>query len=392
MKVIRIILPRQSVLRKIPRTFMTSNHMQMYIASEPEIFRRYLKPTSYVKKLLPFIRKSSSNFPDHKFAKLPSLSPTMETGNIASWSKKEGDKLEEGDILCQIETDKAVMAMETPFTGYLAKILYPNGTKNIVINQQIAIIVNKKEDVVAFEKYDTKLKNTENKTATATEKIEPIKSESPPRFEVIQSEPTTFDRVRASPFAKKIAHELGVNLSNIKGSGPNGRIVSCDIPVSKPPVSAAAFSNYLDVDISSVRAIIAKRLVQSKTTIPHFHVTLDVNMDSLVALREKVNKKFEGKRKISINDFIIKAASLTLLDVPECNSHWMDSYIRKYLSTDISVAVSTKSGLITPIVFNASNKVLESFFFNQTISTISSEIGILAEKARENKLTPAEFQ
>ncbi|KII70421.1 Dihydrolipoyllysine-residue acetyltransferase component of pyruvate dehydrogenase complex, mitochondrial [Thelohanellus kitauei] len=339
-----------------------------------------------------------STLPPHRFINLPNLSPTMEAGNIQSWAKQEGDKLEEGDVLCQIETDKAVMGMETPFQGFLAKIIHPAGTKNIPTNQPIAIVVKRKEEVDAFKNYvhaQSKKSGKPAETVPGPEKEKVVEKAMHPDIQQnlqghqssSQKQPDS-TKTFASPYAKKLAKESNIDLTTIKGSGPHGRVVAADITTQKPQaaprqVQTVSHENYVDIELTLMRSTISKRLLMSKTTIPHFHITSEIYMDNLLAFRKELNESFKGKIKLSINDFIIKASSLALVRVPECNSQWMDTFIRQFKNVDISVGVATEAGLITPIVFDASSK---------SISRISEEVKVLAEKARTNKLTLPEFQ
>uniref|UniRef100_A0A0N4ZE16 Acetyltransferase component of pyruvate dehydrogenase complex n=1 Tax=Parastrongyloides trichosuri TaxID=131310 RepID=A0A0N4ZE16_PARTI len=365
--------------------------------------------------LVQMARQYCSDLPSHNIVKLPALSPTMETGNIASWQKKEGDQLFEGDLLCEIETDKATMGFETPEEGYLAKIFLPEGSKDIPIGKLLCIIVQNKEDVAAFKDY----KPTESGPSTPTPAAPPKPTAPvPPTPKVTLppkpvSQPPTpppqqqsfhkpQQRIFVTPFAKKIARESGIDLTNIQGTGPNGRILASDVEAAKlapPPARASSMppiqqpvvgEAHVDIPLSNMRKTIAKRLTESKTTIPHYQLTADIDMDQVMELRSKLNaflsssvKKDEKAQKLSINDFIIKATAKACKDVPEANSFFMDTFIRQNQNVDISVAVSTDSGLITPIIHNADVK---------GISTISREISELAKKAREGKLQPNEYQ
>lgn len=344
------------------------------------------------------IRHYASDLPSHTKVNLPALSPTMELGTIISWAKKEGDKLNEGDLLAEIETDKATMGFETPEEGYLAKILIPAGTKEVPIGKLVCIIVENESDVAAFKDY------TGASEPAAAPKAAPPPSpaaapspvvSAPPPVSAPVSAPESSGRVYVSPMAKKLAEQRNIRLQG-KGSGLYGSITSSDLDrlASAAPAGAAAPSQavappapgaaYIDIPISNIRQTIAKRLLASKNTIPHYYLTIHVNVDKLTALRAKVNKKLEKTgQKVSVNDFIIKAAAQALKKVPEVNSSWMDTFIRQNVDADVSVAVSTPTGLITPIVFKANDK---------GIVEISSKVKELAKKARDNKLQPQEFQ
>uniref|UniRef100_A0A914UG86 Acetyltransferase component of pyruvate dehydrogenase complex n=1 Tax=Plectus sambesii TaxID=2011161 RepID=A0A914UG86_9BILA len=356
---------------------------------------------------------SDSSLPAHNKVPLPALSPTMEMGTIVSWQKKEGDQLSEGDLLCEIETDKATMGFETPEEGYLAKIVVPEGTKDVAIGKLLCIIVEKEESVAAFKDYkpsDSEPVSPKKESKSAPEspkKAEPEKkaapeksSQSPPPPEPSHKQSSSGGRVGATPYAKKLANEKGVDLKNVQGSGPGGRILASDITSAPSGESAGAArgasaeggqqaGDYTDVPLSNMRKTIAKRLAQSKSTIPHYYLTSEINMDEVIKVREKLNKLLEknaGKedkpQKLSVNDFVVKASALACLRVPEANSFFMDSFVRENHNVDVSIAVSTDSGLITPIVYNAHTKGL---------ATIGSEIASLAKKARDGKLQPHEF-
>ncbi|VDD95661.1 unnamed protein product [Enterobius vermicularis] len=357
---------------------------------------------------------SNGNLPEHKKVPLPALSPTMEHGTIVSWQKKEGDQLAEGDLLCEIETDKATMGFETPEEGYLAKILIPEGAKDIPIGKILCIIVDDKEDVGAFAEYKAEEGDDASKESPAPKAEPKPASAAAPAVSAptaaaanqpqAVSKPAEGGRVVATPYAKKLAAERGIDLSSIAGSGPGGRILAADVSTaseSKPqPVAAAGAAGgataggemaFVDIPLTSMRSTIAKRLLESKTTIPHYYLTSEVIIDDLLKVRSKLNDLLaklvkssgEEPQKLTLNDFIIKASALACLRVPEANSFFMDSFIRQNLNVDVSVAVSTDAGLLTPIIFNAHSKGL---------ATISREVKELAAKARSGKLQPNEFQ
>lgn len=386
------------------------------------------KSSSYMKWRMS--RRNYSSLPDHELVRLPNLSPTMEVGTIVSWEKEEGDRIEEGEVLATIETDKSTMEMETPEEGYLAKILVPGGEKDIPVNQLIAIIVTEEDDIAAFKDFSSE----ESIQAAAEPAAEPAAAEvpqaAPAELTPVAPPPpppaSSTARVFASPLAKRVAMEKGVNINMVEGSGPRGRITVEDVeafkkleesvvsaPLAPPPVVAAAppppppapvaapappppvvrpapvfatpppsGASYTDLDLSNMRKTIAKRLTESKQNIPHYYLSVDVVMDEVLALRQHLNSDSNGQFKLSVNDFIIKASALSLLNVPECNSQWMDSFIRQFNNVDISVAVSTEGGLITPIVFDADKKGLR---------TINHNVVSLAEKARNKTIQPHEF-
>jgi len=371
---------------------------------------------------------SSSDLPPHEVVKLPALSPTMEQGTIVTWEKKVGDQLSEGDLLCEIETDKATMGFETPEEGYLAKILIQAGSKDIPIGKPLCIIVSDKDSISQFEHYEPSAGGDAPAPAT-----EPVKATLPPTpapavkptpqpapvSKVVSTAPSVVSTVTApgdtsrpfaSPAAKKLAAERGINLSQItKGSGMDGMITSKDVEnlpragVTAPPVVPSAptpqsvvpsgkkyggmpammSSDHTDADISGMRKTIAKRLQASKHEIPHYYLTVECQVDNLMKLRGELNTQYKEEGiKLSVNDFIIKATALASKQVPECNSAWMDTFIREHHTCDVSVAVDTGSGLITPIVTSAQSKGL---------AEISSDIKELAGKAKEGKLQPHEF-
>ncbi|MFH4980969.1 hypothetical protein AB6A40_007678 [Gnathostoma spinigerum] len=351
----------------------------------------------------------------------------MEKGTLVSWQKKEGDELAEGDVLCEIETDKATMSFETPEEGYLAKILVPEGTKEIPVGQVVCVIVDKKESIGAFANYTPASMGAPKPSravstpatpaaapAPASRAPAPIPPSPTPAAAPAPAAPKTVaavapgGHVAATPYARKLAAERGVNLANIRGSGPGGRVLAADVeaaPVAGPPPPQVAVAGeaslagvtapvggtaFVDIPLTNMRGTIAKRLLESKTTIPHYYLTSEILVDELMKIRKKLNellaKSFHGSEKppkISINDFIIKASALACMRVPEANSFFMGDFIRQNTNVDVSVAVSTDTGLITPIIFNANSKGL---------AVISQEIRELAAKAREGKLQPPEFQ
>ncbi|CAG7718067.1 unnamed protein product [Allacma fusca] len=340
-----------------------------------------------------------SSLPDHIDVALPALSPTMESGTIISWEKKEGDKLNEGDLLAEIETDKATMGFETPEEGYLAKILIPGGSKDIPVGKMVCVIVSNQEDVAAFSNYqptDGGQAKAAPKESAASKESPPVPSSAPtpsaPASAPSISSSSSGSRILASPFARLLASDKGIDLTSIsQGSGFLGSVTAKDLDSAKasaksgsraaaPPSGASS----QDIPISNIRGVIAKRLLQSKQSIPHYYLTSEIEMDVVLSLRKQFNKLLEKQKvKLSVNDFIIKAAAMACLKVPEANSSWQDTVIRQYNTVDVSVAVSTERGLITPIVFGAEKKGLIE---------ISSDVKELAARAREGKLQPHEFQ
>uniref|UniRef100_A0ABI7ZCG8 Acetyltransferase component of pyruvate dehydrogenase complex n=1 Tax=Felis catus TaxID=9685 RepID=A0ABI7ZCG8_FELCA len=337
---------------------------------------------------------------------LPALSPTMTMGTVQRWEKKVGEKLSEGDLLAEIETDKATIGFEVQEEGYLAKILIPEGTRDVPLGTPLCIIVEKEEDIPAFADYRP-TEVTDLKPQAPPSPPPPV-APVPPTPQPVAPTPSATrpttpagpkGRLFVSPLAKKLAAEKGIDLTQVKGTGPEGRIIKKDIdsfvPTKAAPAPAAAVPApgpgvapvptgvFTDVPVSNIRRVIAQRLMQSKQTIPHYYLSIDVNMGEVLLVRKELNKMLEGRSKISVNDFIIKASALACLKVPEANSSWLDTVIRQNHVVDISVAVSTPAGLITPIVFNAHIKGLEA---------IANDVVSLATKAREGKLQPHEFQ
>lgn len=349
-----------------------------------------------------------ADLPDHIKVLLPALSPTMEMGTIVSWEKKEGDKLNEGDLLAEIETDKATMGFETPEEGYLAKILFAGGSKDIPVGKLVCIIVENEGDIAAFKDFKddgaaAAPKAAAPAPAAAPSAPTPVAAPPPPppavsarpAGAITASEQKFGDRVLASPMARRLADVQKLRLEG-QGSGLYGSLTSKDLGgmqaagASAPQASAKASvvvppgQAYVDIPVSNVRGVIAKRLLESKVSIPHYYLTVDCNVDKIMELRARFNKSLEKSgKKLSINDFVIKAAATACRKVPECNSAWLGNTIRQFDSVDVSVAVSTDNGLITPIVFSADRKGVED---------ISSDVKTLAGKAREGKLQPQEFQ
>ncbi|KAI4331286.1 hypothetical protein MLD38_029485 [Melastoma candidum] len=323
-----------------------------------------------------------SGLPPHQEIGMPSLSPTMTEGNIARWLKKEGDKVSPGEVLCEVETDKATVEMECMEEGYLAKILKGDGSKEIKVGEVIAITVEDEEDIGKFKDYSS--------SATAGKPTTPESQSSPPQRDASVEtratpepkpvQPSTApqgDRVLASPVARKMAEDQNIPLSSIKGTGPDGLIVKADIEdylasgkkaptaTSKQTVAAPAELDYIDIPLSQIRKVTASRLLFSKQTIPHYYLTVDTCVDKLMDLRSQLNSLQEssGGKRISVNDLVIKAAALALRSVPQCNSDH---------NININIAVQTDNGLFVPVIKDADKKGL---------SKISEEVkGFGAEK------------
>ncbi|MDR3423989.1 MAG: pyruvate dehydrogenase complex dihydrolipoamide acetyltransferase [Alphaproteobacteria bacterium] len=335
---------------------------------------------------------------------MPALSPTMTEGNLAKWLKNPGDKVKAGQVIAEIETDKATMEVEAVDDGTLAKILVPAGTQGVKINAPIAILA---EDGESVEEALAAAPRSDAPPAlpaplqTATDSSAAIPAAVAAVSAVI-SAVADGARVIASPLAKRIAEQTGVDLKNLRGTGPGGRIVKADVEnahgktdslfkkimgESQPPgPEASGLLNRLGMpyDVlphSSMRKVIAKRLTESKQTVPHFYLSVDCELDALLALRKKMNEA--SGLKLSVNDCIIRATALAMCKVPAANTSWTDSAILQYNDVDISVAVATPGGLITPIIKKADTK---------TIAQISAEMKDLAARAKEGKLRPEEFQ
>lgn len=330
---------------------------------------------------------------------MPALSPTMTEGNLAKWLKAEGDAVEAGDVIAEIETDKATMEVEAVDEGVLGKIIVAEGTENVPVNDVIAVLLEDGESADDISDVP--------KAAPAPKKEEPKKAETP-KAEAPKPAPApapkavpqnSSGRVFASPLAKRIAAEKGIDLFGVQGSGPRGRIVKADVENAKPgaggfakaapaAIPADAKMNdygmaYTEKKINNIQKITAQRLLESKTTVPHFYLTVECVLDNLMDARKQINEAADGEFKLSVNDFIIKASALALRDYPAANVSWQGDTVHQYHSSDISVAVATPNGLITPIIRNAENKDLRE---------ISGEMKELAGRAREGKLKPEEFQ
>jgi pyruvate dehydrogenase E2 component (dihydrolipoamide acetyltransferase) len=348
-----------------------------------------------------------SSDPDHIVLTMPALSPTMEKGNIASWKVKIGDKVKAGDVMAEVETDKATVAFESVETGYIAKILLNDGAQDVPVGTPVAVLAENEADVKAFESFAAG-----GEAAAAPAAAAPKKAEAAPAAQATAAAPAAAasssagGRVVASPAARRVASEQGVSLDGIVGTGPNSRILQADVKEqagqvkataaparAAPSVAASSEGDFTDIPHSNVRKVIASRLSQSKQTIPHYYLSVDVTMDAVNKLRTELNAQLEaaaGKgadapkpAKLSVNDFIIKASALACRRVPAANSSWQDNSIRQFNYVDVSVAVSTDAGLVTPIVRDADTKGLTG---------ISNDVKALAAKARANKLAPSDYQ
>ncbi|GAW23825.1 hypothetical protein ANO14919_134020 [Xylariales sp. No.14919] len=336
-----------------------------------------------------------ASFPPHTVIKMPALSPTMTAGNIGAWQKKAGDSIAPGDVLVEIETDKAQMDFEFQEEGIIAKVLKDAGEKDVAVGNPIAILVEEGTDVSAFESFT--LSDAGGDASASAGKEEPKSKESaaPAPAPTSAPEPTEYasegkietalDREpNISAAAKRLARESNVNIASLKGTGPGGRITEEDVKkATSAPTAAAATASYVDTPLTNMRKTIAKRLQESTQNNPHFFVTSKISASKLLKLRQALNSSSEGKYKLSVNDFLIKAIAVASKKVPAVNSSWQGDSIRQYDNVDVSVAVATPTGLITPIVTNVEGRGLES---------ISSTVKELAKKARDNKLKPQEYQ
>lgn len=354
---------------------------------------------------------------------MPALSPTMKEGNLAKWVKKEGDKIKAGEVIAEIETDKATMEVEAVDEGILGKILVAEGTQDVAVNTCIALILEAGEDQKSLANYqsktlsskvensetkENKVKNEEHKIVENQSQItppKPVKSQSAePNFEnKITQQLDNFknpldDIIKASPLAKRIAKEAGVPLYAISGTGPHNRVIKEDVIDFVKSGNAMSFAKtgvirnqqeFYTVKNNNIRKVIAKRLLESKQNVPHFYLSCELKIDKLQELRSALNEvaplddKGNPTYKISVNDLIIKACAMALKKVPQANSAWSEEATIFYNNIDIAMAVAIEGGLITPIIRNADQK---------SIQDISQETKILAKKAREGKLQIEEFQ
>ena len=363
--------------------------------------------------------------------KMPALSPTMEEGTLAKWLVKEGDKVASGDILAEIETDKATMEFEAVDEGTVARILVPEGSEGVKVGAPIAILAGEGEDASKIpspqrgEGKGEGAPRPDEPTAGGAPSSQPspprgegAKSAPPPQAPVetpvaspqpaVAPVPTDNSRIKASPLARRLAQAQNIDLSSIQGSGPGGRIVRADIdaavgkapaaaPAQPPAAAAPATPQHLvmpgpmeqaipheEVKLSNIRKTIARRLTEAKQQVPHIYLTVDIQLDALLKLRAELNAGLESRGvKLSVNDLLIKALAQSLMEVPECNVAFAGDHMLKYGRADISVAVSIPAGLITPIIAHADTK---------SVSAISTEMKELAGLAKEGKLQPQQYQ
>ncbi|GLI66343.1 hypothetical protein VaNZ11_010121 [Volvox africanus] len=371
--------------------------------------------------------RPKAQLPQHQVLNMPALSPTMNSGSIVEWKKKVGDSVVPGDVYCEVETDKATISWESQEEGFIACILLPDGSKDVEVGTAALVLVDDKEAVSAFANFKSTdatpaeaLAAGPAPTQAAVEvpanvgSVQPPASTEPP---VAVSVVAPGSRLRASPYARKLAAEMGATLTGISGTGPEGRIVAADVqgaprgpsmPAAETPAvkTAAAPASaapaapkgglaptFVDLPHNQIRRVVARRLLESKQTVPHYYLTMECRVDEMLKLRERINAlNSAGQKsgiggaapipKLSVNDFIIKAAAKALKEVPGVNASWFPDFIRQYNNVDISVAVQTPTGLQVPIVKNADLK---------SLGAISAEIRALAAKAKEGKLLPEDY-
>ena len=335
---------------------------------------------------------------------MPALSPTMEEGTLAKWLVKEGDRIQSGDLIAEIETDKATMEFEAVDEGIIGKLLVSEGSEGVKVNSPIAIILDDGEELKMSETVDPAVETEQTKPEVATEEVAEIQKLS---MNVVQTSST---RVFATPLARRLAREKGIDLGSVTGSGPHGRIVKTDIldlnvsdvdsnqeslanPVLRTNAQQASGSlitnlyadrQFKEIPLNSMRKTVAARLTEAKQNIPHFYLRKEITIDELLHVRSRMNAHLaEKNNKLSINDFIIKSCALALQSVPTANAIWAEDKILQLKPSDIAVAVSVEDGLFTPVIRDADTK---------SLSRISKEMKQLAEKARSKKLTPNEYQ
>jgi pyruvate dehydrogenase E2 component (dihydrolipoamide acetyltransferase) len=345
---------------------------------------------------------------------MPALSPTMEEGTLAKWLVKEGDRVASGAVIAEIETDKATMEFEAVDEGTVGRIVVPEGTEGVKVNDLIAILLEEGEAADALDSAAPKKAEAGGGKKEAQPAQVAAGGQAKPAPAIPPQSAASGDRVLASPLARRIAAERGLDLRAVRGTGPNGRIVKADVeaakaetrvPAAAPAVSAPAepsrpaapapadaeavkrlYANraFEEVKLDGMRKTIAVRLTEAKQTIPHFYLRREVRLDALLAFRSQLNAELESRGvKLSVNDFIIKASALALQRVPDCNAVWAGDRILKLQPSDVAVAVAIEGGLFTPVIRDADRK---------TLSALSAEMKDLAARARSRKLAPHEYQ
>ncbi|XP_022083358.1 dihydrolipoyllysine-residue acetyltransferase component of pyruvate dehydrogenase complex, mitochondrial-like isoform X2 [Acanthaster planci] len=333
----------------------------------------------------------------------------METGTLVRWEKQPGDSLSEGDLLCEIETDKATMGFETPEEGYLARTFVEAGAKDVPVGTLLCIIVENESDIPAFKDFEDSgeiIGSTaeEEKPAPPPPPPKPAPATPPPPSPPSpppaakpvpppvppMPSPAPGQRVFASPLAKRLAAERGINLMDVTGTGPGGRVRRTDIEsytpsaVAAPTLAAMPGAVYTDVPVGELRQFIANRVTQSKQMIPHYFLTVEINIEELLRLKDDLNQTVAADGvELTVNDFVVKATALASLKVPEANSSWMEDRIRQYHHVDVNVTVQTDNGMMTPVIFNVDGK---------GIGAINREARELASRAVEGTLQPQEYQ
>ena len=336
---------------------------------------------------------------------MPALSPTMEEGKLAKWLVKEGDKVKSGQVLAEIETDKATMEFEAVDEGRIGRILVPAGAENVKVNAPIAVLLADGEDANAVVNISAAMKSIQEAVKNEAPKAAPVAAPAAKAPEAAKPMPANDGkRIFVSPLARRIAAQKGIDLAALSGTGPRGRIVKSDIENAKPGQKPAAASvgaatgmslpdarlyykkeNYEEIPHDGMRKTIAKRLTAAKMLIPHYYLTIDCRLDSLMLTRAKLNEA-AGKNaayKLSVNDFVVKASAMALMKCPDVNASWTEDAILRHAHADVGIAVALPFGLITPIVFKAEEKGL---------ADISNEIKELAGRARDKKLKPSDYE
>ncbi|HRO10985.1 pyruvate dehydrogenase complex dihydrolipoamide acetyltransferase [Amaricoccus sp.] len=346
---------------------------------------------------------------------MPALSPTMEEGTLARWLVKEGDTVSSGTVIAEIETDKATMEFEAVDEGVVGKIVVPEGTEGVKVNDLIAVLLEEGESADAIDSAPAAAASASKPEASATPAPTAPAGAAPAAPAPAPAAPAAAGggRVFASPLARRIAAEKGIDLASIAGTGPNGRIVKADVESARPgaapaqpaaakaaapqaaaPAAAAPDAEavkklyadrvFEEVKLDGMRKTIAARLSEAKQTIPHFYLRRDIRLDALMAFRSQLNKELEARGvKLSVNDFIIKACALALQQVPDCNAVWAGDRVLKMKASDVAVAVAIEGGLFTPVLRDADQK---------SLSALSAEMKDLAARARNRKLAPHEYQ
>ena len=345
---------------------------------------------------------------------MPALSPTMEEGTLAKWLVKEGDTVSSGDIIAEIETDKATMEFEAVDEGTIGKIIVPEGSEGVKVNALIAVLLEDGEEASDAVTSSASADDAGDKAAATAVTAEPATPTAEPSAAPAPAAPAASDgtRIFASPLARRIAADKGLDLSALQGSGPHGRIVKADVlaagdapakpaPAAGPAVSAAtpapapsvsadaiakiyADRDFTEIPLDGMRKTIAARLTEAKQTIPHFYLRRDIKIDNLLSFRGQLNKQLEARGiKLSVNDFIIKACALALQTVPAANAVWAGDRVLQLTPSDVAVAVAIEGGLFTPVLKEAEQK---------SLSTLSAEMKDLATRARSKKLAPHEYQ